>query len=1029
MSSLCRLFVAVCALAAVACSSSAATTAKPTLEAGGVLLVAPPAGDALIDRNVQHAVTNLTALAGSAPIVVHLASTQLAAVSAAAQKQRAGLVLVLDAQTVAADQYAKDAWTTLGPSDFSLRTLDSGSWGNKLGSTGATFVLCGAQTRLARQYAMWTALRRLGARYYHPEQPWLPKNELSQLRERAKTPTLIEHGVAATGVQSPDFAERSWTFHSVHPLEHLESFSDGNFPITQAENVNDWIVQNYGVFMRGGQQGVASTEATQKRWAELEALRKVMGFPRGVGLSLHNQQQGSKPDIDPNSPTPPKDQIEAKVTAALAAVPDAYEFGMHFGPTEFTTTPDVETLQWIAWAADKVTELSKNLRIEINVHCTGSQPMPHYDDLGCPSGMNADGRSDYYDLAFHTDSRIHLQVHTVMFYPLEGPAYVYNQKTFAHKLCLMQKAAAAGRTVTYFPEGSWWLSFDNPIPVYLPLYIQARGRDIELLKPLLATGKLGGHRMFNSGQEWGYWQQDYAVGLWGWNANLTQDQVLGEIFDPLCKPSDWKTGCAARSEAIAVLGETMARQKFWFLDSSDWRGKPGGRYAYFAGEDPADEIAAVTGFEFRPVRPSFSLLAGWNADKLQAFREGDWKALSDMEAEYTGWLARLKAIAAQVPAEGKPWLDEVIDGIEINQLRARQNVQLYGAVLAFRQAQLDAKDAKAVAQPLLDGAAQTLKEARAVITRREAQYRYPAAQEYGGGLTPETAVQNGTTYPWRVHTKTHLMTYWLNRDTLARQVVAGQSETVQVLQGTPGIAAPGVLLNLTWPKLPDLVAVLAMGNGATIDAKALTFDYGTGEGIWGVGGNMTTSGGDIPILGAVARSNTLAMTPKAGFKLQQPSSSIAQGVLGTLFPSLRWAYVDGSPYSIVAFAPDPDGDGVVDLRDVIRTNATPDGKGGFVSDKVAFALPVPDPATGNTALLLHCTGVVLTGSLTLTGGQGSLSMAGELSVGDLVQALIDLAGFDAPGAIQTLSGVLAFDPQNPPATVPFSGALTLGPVP
>ncbi len=1020
-------FAGFCLLAALqaACTSPAAES-KPTLEPGGVLLAAPPAGDALVDRMVKLAVANLTALAGSAPTVVRLQPGKFASVVAAAQKQRAGLVVVLDAQTLAADLVPQKDVDALGATAFLLKNVDNGTWGNKLDSRGATFLLCAGNTRLSRQYAMWESMRRLGARYFHPEQPWLPKNDPRQLRDRARKPTILARD--ASGVQVPDYAERSWSFHSVHPLEHLESFSDGNFPIDEAEHVNDWIVQNFGTFMRGPGLGVASPEAHAKRAAELEDLRKVMGFPHSVGLDLHGQEQGSTAEIDRNSPIPPKDQIEAKVAQGMAAVPDAYEFGIGFGPTEFTVTPDVETLQWIAWAADKVTQLSKDLRIEINVHCTGSQPTPDYDDMGCPSGMNADNRGDYYDLAFHTDTRIHLQVHTVMFYPLEGPAYVYNQKTFAHKLCLMQKAVAAGRTVTYFPEGSWWLSFDNPIPVYLPLYIQARGRDFELLKPVLKTGKLGGHRMFNSGQEWGYWQQDYAVGLWGWNSDLTMDQVLGEIFDPLCKVGDWQTGCAARTEAIAVLKETMVAQKKWFLDLPDWRAKPGGMYSYFAGEDPADEIAAVTGFEFRPVRPSFNLLAGWNAEKLQAFRDGDLTALTTMEAEYAGWLQRLQAIAPQVPDAGKPWLDEVADGIEINQLRARQNVQLYGAVIAFRQAQLDGKDAKAAAQPLLDAEAQTLKDAQAVITRREAHYRYPAAQEYGGGLTPETAVQNGTTYPWRVHTKTHLMTYWLNRDALARQLVAGQAaQTVQGLQATPGIALPGVPLALTWPNLPDIVADVAMGNGAKVDAKTPKFDY-AGEGIWAVSGQISTGGSDIPVAGAVARSNTLARTPKSGFTLQTPASQIAQTVLGTLFPELRWAYVPGTP-GFVAFAPDPDGDGVVDMRDVVRGSATSDGNGGFVSEKLSFGLPVPDPATGNTALLLHCTAVTLTGSLATPGGKGSLVMAGELSVGDLVQALIDLAGFDKPGAIQTLSGVLAFDPLNPPATVPFSGTLVLAPVP
>lgn len=176
-------------------------------------------------------------------------------------------------------------------------------------------------------------------------------------------------------------------------------------------------------------------------------------------------------------PEPPQQQIEDYVDAQLeAAGPDLAEFGIHFGPTEVTVTPDQQTVDWINWAGRRVLSRRPDLPVSINNHITGSQPTEHFGDLGCPTGTNESGYGDYYDLSFHTDPRLGVRVHTVMFYPLEGPAHVYNQKTFAHKLCLMERASAQGRPLVYFPEGSWWLSFDNPVPVYLPLYMWARLR-------------------------------------------------------------------------------------------------------------------------------------------------------------------------------------------------------------------------------------------------------------------------------------------------------------------------------------------------------------------------------------------------------------------------------------------------------------------------------------------------------------------------------------------------------------------------
>ena len=49
----------------------------------------------------------------------------------------------------------------------------------------------------------------------------------------------------------------------------------------------------------------------------------------------------------------------------------------------------------------------------------------------------------------------------------------------------MQKASAAGRKLIWFPEGSWWLSYDNPIPVYLTLYIATRANTEKTFKEFL----------------------------------------------------------------------------------------------------------------------------------------------------------------------------------------------------------------------------------------------------------------------------------------------------------------------------------------------------------------------------------------------------------------------------------------------------------------------------------------------------------------------------------------------------------------
>lgn len=989
----------------------------PDVAGDGVLLVALDDDDALRARILETNATYLEQLTGTAPRIVRIAADEgYDAVVDAAKKEAAGLVVVFDAPELAGESWDDDRIAGLGEWGFALDVEEEvGSWHNRLGDRGATFVWAAATSPLSRQYAGYEVLRRLGARFFHPEQEYVPQVELDSLRARAQTPTAL-HRAGSDYV--PEFDRRSWSFHGSHPLEHLEAFSDGDFAIDEAVHVNDWVVKNFGNEFKGAGRGIASEESRARRVAELEELRTLLGFPRGAGITLHNEQQGATAEIDPESSVPVQTQIETLVRDKLAATPDARTFGIHFGPTEFTVTPDEQTVQWIDWAGQAALEAAPGIRVEINNHITGTQPSPNFDDLGCANGTNDDGRIDYYDLAFHTDPRLGVKVHTVMFYPLEGEARVYNQQTFSHKLCLMQLASAQGRPLGWFPEGSWWLSFDNPIPVYLPLHILTRARDIDLVAPLLTGrgGTLDQHRMFNSGQEWGYWQQDYAVGLKAFNTEITTAQILGEMFDPLCAPAQWPDGCDAKTEAVTVLTEVMEHQRQMFLERTDVLGRPGGLYAYFAGEDQADEIAAVSGFEFRPVRVSFTQVAGWEAAELDAFEAGDLAALSEAAAAYTGWRDRLEAVRADVPEAGQPWLSEVVDGIAINGLRAEQTRLLYDAIVAMRRAELAGDTNPAAAGEASYGAAAAvLGAAETIIRGREAGYRYPAAQTHGGGLTPETAVPNGTTYPFRVHTKTHLMTYWHNRDGQVRALLDG--ETLGMAQSvvmTDAIAAPGEDLSVVWPSLSGLGGEVTVA-GSTIEPPTETLTLPNEAGYWPVDGSLVAEGRELEVTGGVARTAALSRTPAAGLTLIEPSDPLAQGVLGSVFPALEWGYVaDGDTLVLAA---DPEDDGVVAHGDVAAATATLDGGGAFTTTQVALSIPI---AMGSGGVPIHValTDVVMSGTITDGALQSPVRLDGAISVGDLVVALQELAGFDEAGALMTLSGILGFDPANPPETVP-----------
>lgn len=962
-------------------------------------------------------VDTLTAM-GHAPRVERLASAEWAPLF---DRIMPALVIALDADALALDVpgLAPDPERRFDDR-FALDLFREGRAANPIdGAPGTLVVALTSRTTLGRFYAVYELLRRLGARYYHPEDEWIPPVPLAQLTSRATRPTALGPGP----VYTPDFTHRSFSFHGAHPLEHLEAFSDARHPIDEALHVNDWIIKNRGDLFRGAGRGVAPPAEAERRAAELEAFRVRRGLRRQAGISLHNQQQGASADLDPTSAEPLADQVDRIVQARLEAAPDAYGFSIHFGPTELTTTPDRETVALIDRAGRAALALRPDLQIEVNDHTTGTQPVEHYDDLGCPPGTNDRGVVDYYDLAFHTDPRFAVKVHTVMFHPLEGPAGVYQQRSFAHKLCLMQKASADGRPLVWFPEGAYWLSWDNAVPVYLPLYIFTRHRDIALLSPLLAKngGTLLDHRLFDSGHEWGYWQQDYAVGLMHWNTDVALADVLGELADPLCAPEQYGD-CTARATYVDVLTEVMDVQARAFLTAPDFRGRPGGLYTYFAGEDPADELGARSGLEFRPVRLSFRELATLSAAERAAFEEVDLAELDRLDDFFTAQAARLSALRESIPRAALPWLDEVVDGLAIDGLRARHVRALYLAVLAI----LDpTADAGAEVATLLDTSRATLEAARAVIARREAAYRYPLPQLIGGGVTPETAVPNGTTYPYRVHTKTHLLSYWTSRQQQVEDLVAGRSEDAIGLTLTPAFAAPDIAVDIAWPVIDGLAGAVDMGDGQSVSPGDVTHRYAA-PGVYRVEGLLETAGAPLPVAGWVVRTDTRATVVQGDFALVTPDSDLARTVLASLVPPLRLALEDDAE-PLLALLAEPGGrdSGHFDDVTVAAAIVSPQSISAGPFD---FVLPIPDPSTGTVAAEVGLHDAALT--IARAGDAlGDATLEGELSVSDLVDALVALAGFEPSGAAETLAGVLGFDPADPPETVPFSAALPLTPDP
>jgi hypothetical protein len=325
----------------------------------------------------------------------------------------------------------------------------------------------------AAQWAVYDLLEHVGVRYFHPEQTYVPRD-----------PQWPDEPLALD--ERPDVLQRSMHVHRTHPVE-LSAPLTGGARLHMDDLQRRWI--DWSVAMRQ-----TETDGWDRAWVGDHAW--VRGFPRSAGLNLLNSQQGGRPVIDPDDPRPEEEQIAEAIDEQMvdvAGAPPVSTFGFQFNPSEFTVAPEEDTVRRLTFVTDYVHEGWPDVEIETINHGTYQEPGPIH-------GMR------FFDLSALAPPELGVKVHPLMFYGLDRAAPVYGNESFAYFLDWIEEQQAV-RRITWYPESSWWLTFDLPVPLYLaPVTIEARARDLELLRGWLATDAdapsgVHGHHLFTSGQE------------------------------------------------------------------------------------------------------------------------------------------------------------------------------------------------------------------------------------------------------------------------------------------------------------------------------------------------------------------------------------------------------------------------------------------------------------------------------------------------------------------------------------------------
>lgn len=901
--------------------------------AGEVVVYAPAAPSTGTALAVQDLVTDLGMISGR---------TVTRKVGRAAGCEEGALRVVVLGEDA-------DASPALEPQAYTIEE-------QRCGDDGHLVILRGG-SMLASQWAIYELLEGLGVRYFHPERTYYPA--------AARWPAS-PFDVAAR----PAFVRRSLHAHRTHPIELSAPLAGSP---AEAERYQrhwiDWNVKIRSTSVDGWDASVLGTYPYER------------GFPRLAGINLLNAQQGGRPVIDVDDPRPETVQIAEAIDvqmAPLEGAPPVSEFNFQFNPNEFTVVDEQQTVDRLTFITTYIGERWPGVEVFAINHGTAQGPGPTF-------GIR------FFDLPQLAPPALSVQVHPLMFYDLERPAPVYGNADFTFQRDWIIREQAR-RRIQYYPEGSWWLTFDLPVPLYLaPVTLEARDHDLKLLAPYIsgderATTGVIGHRLFSSGHEWGYWMIDYCT------ARMTWDLELGWVG---CL--DHVTSAFAHGAQIRDVLEAVGRAQVAPL-------RDPAILAMLVGSDDETEAAAGAGIHFHPLPPAPADVLRWSDEAAAQLATGSVAPLAPMADQYRQWAEVLASLVADQSPEQAPWVREIADGLRITGLRAAHARAVYATTLQLRAAIRDRDfDAVAAAQAGLAEARAVTAEAAAIVEAREADYRYPAHLTIAGD-EPGTAdaLPNQTIYPYRYLSRTHRLFYWHRPDAQLAATFGGDRITVTDRILTLGRALDVAVLV---DGITELTLVWGDGDVTTVlDPQIAPHTYAA-EGVY----DWTLD--VVHALGALRHTDRCAIVArrlafvKGALDITAPAGA---GLIEGLLPGLVIGLGTdaGGEFLVLGQAlADPP---VVERGTVVRR-----GRTGLTSGPADLQLELRNvgPIT------------VFGAVITVSDGSGptarTLQITGELSTDEVIALIVATGGFDETGAREVVAGQLGYTPETLPARVPL----------
>jgi len=621
--------------------------------------------------------------------------------------------------------------------------------GNVLvGFGGAESELLHSNCPRGMYFAAYEVLDKLNFHFLRPFKPYLA--------------SLAEFNLPTSNFTKcfkPKWAFRGTHYHTQHPIE-LVSLLNGwsEKEMNLFENFLEWLIANrqerleFPILRADEWRDFVRSSTRHGRIRKLTQVSHDFCLGFGIESSVVFEQQHEMPLLTHKKTSHEAQKIEIMESIDWLASLGIDHLGSESGLTEFSHGSCTNLLRWMNQSATYARE-RYGLHMFIKVHCSAGQTCAEFPEL-----------KDFNFLPEKSAPEMGVAPHTVQFYSLHDPTPgVYGNRNFSlMRNWMFEQMKNGQREVIFFPETEYWVDFDSPVPLFLPLYARARYFDlIAIAKEEKRTNTaMLGQLNFDSGFEWGYWINSVVTARAAFDPRPPcEDGSVGQAFRNFLQlhvTRHFSTDASvafALAHAIGNLTDAM-HEKMVLRGGKD--GLFGNKtaisylqgYGTFADIGDLNANALQTSSSRVPFEKVFK-----DSSAAAFFREEVQPMLEDLERD----LSRTKSVisgfwSSQKPGSSELW-EEVLDCIEITRLRTKQALLLYDFVITRNQS-------------VMEEAGKILDDATEVVKRRERAYAVPAR-------LVSSWTTNPTSYKYRYLWTVSNLYYWFRDEAIAKRVVKG----------------------------------------------------------------------------------------------------------------------------------------------------------------------------------------------------------------------------------------------------------------